>query len=299
MLSLDNVFSIEEFLAWAARVEEIRRPPRRLPLRTEDRRPRDQPALRERQAHHRRHPRRRRGRRGRHREHRLRPQHPAPPARQRAPAAGRGARRGVLPGRRLRIAQRQAGRGRRPDLRQRAQRGQRLACGRRPRARPRPRCSSCAPDSAACRCSCTASGAWDNPPVTTQSQTYELLSSWGLPTSSHYKVVPSMDDVAGFIEYFGQNRSSVEHETRRHRDQGRRTRTAPRTRRHQPRPALGDRLQVPAGAGQHQAPRHRRQRRPHRPGHPVRRDGEGAGRRLRGAPGDAAQPGCREGEGRA
>ena len=55
-------------------------------------------------------------------------------------------------------------------------------------------------------------GAWDNPPVTTQSQTYELLSSWGLPTSSHYKVVPSMDDVAGFIEYFGQNRSSVEHE---------------------------------------------------------------------------------------
>jgi DNA ligase (NAD+) len=55
-------------------------------------------------------------------------------------------------------------------------------------------------------------GAWNNPPVTSQSQTYELLSSWGLPTSSHYKVVPSMDDVAGFIEYFGENRSSVEHE---------------------------------------------------------------------------------------
>ena len=142
-------------------------------------------------------------------------------------------------------------------------------------------------------------GAWDNPPVTTQSQTYELLSSWGLPTSSHYKVVPSMDDVAGFIEYFGENRASVEHETRRHRDQGRRTRAAPRTRRHQPRPALGDRLQVPAGAGQHQAARHRRQRRPHRPRHPVRGDGEGARRRLRGAPGDPAQPGCREGEGRA
>ncbi|MEO6506105.1 MAG: NAD-dependent DNA ligase LigA [Terrimesophilobacter sp.] len=55
-------------------------------------------------------------------------------------------------------------------------------------------------------------GAWDNPPVTSQSQTYELLRSWGLPTSSHYRVVPSMDDVAGYIEYFGQNRWGVEHE---------------------------------------------------------------------------------------
>ncbi|GAB3035857.1 NAD-dependent DNA ligase LigA [Parafrigoribacterium mesophilum] len=55
-------------------------------------------------------------------------------------------------------------------------------------------------------------GAWDNPPVASQSQTYELLAGWGLPTSSHYKVVPSMNDVAGFIQYFGENRSSVEHE---------------------------------------------------------------------------------------
>jgi DNA ligase (NAD+) len=55
-------------------------------------------------------------------------------------------------------------------------------------------------------------GAWDNPPVASQSQTYDLLRSWGLPTSSHYRVVPSMDQVAGFIEYFGEHRSSVEHE---------------------------------------------------------------------------------------
>ncbi|HEY9478353.1 MAG TPA: NAD-dependent DNA ligase LigA, partial [Microbacteriaceae bacterium] len=55
-------------------------------------------------------------------------------------------------------------------------------------------------------------GAWDDPPVASQSQTYELLKSWGLPTSTHYKVVPSMDEVAGFIEYYGDHRASVEHE---------------------------------------------------------------------------------------
>jgi DNA ligase (NAD+) len=55
-------------------------------------------------------------------------------------------------------------------------------------------------------------GAWDNPPVASQSNVYELLKSWGLPTSTHHKVVPSMGEVAGFIEYFGENRSKVEHE---------------------------------------------------------------------------------------
>lgn len=55
-------------------------------------------------------------------------------------------------------------------------------------------------------------GAWQDPPVDSQSKTYELLASWGLPTSTHYKVVPTSDEAASFIEYFGENRGTVEHE---------------------------------------------------------------------------------------
>ena len=46
--------------------------------------------------------------------------------------------------------------------------------------------------------------------------------------------------------------------------------------------ALGDRVQVPAGGGHHQAARHPGQRRPDRTGHAVRGDGAGAGLRLDG-----------------
>ncbi|MDI2097740.1 NAD-dependent DNA ligase LigA [Ruicaihuangia caeni] len=55
-------------------------------------------------------------------------------------------------------------------------------------------------------------GAWANPPVAAQSQVYDLLAAWGLPTSSHFKVVPSIEAAAEFIEYFGEHRDSVEHE---------------------------------------------------------------------------------------
>ncbi len=55
-------------------------------------------------------------------------------------------------------------------------------------------------------------GAWDNPPVAAQSQVYELLKEWGLPTSAHYRVKSSIAEAAAFIEYFGEHRDSVEHE---------------------------------------------------------------------------------------
>ena len=55
-------------------------------------------------------------------------------------------------------------------------------------------------------------GAWQNPPVDSQSKTYELLSSWGLPTSTHYRVLDDAKKVDEFIEYFGAHRGSVEHE---------------------------------------------------------------------------------------
>ncbi len=55
-------------------------------------------------------------------------------------------------------------------------------------------------------------GAWPDPPVASQSEIYELLASWGLPTSSHYRVKRSAEEAAGFIEHFGEHRDSVEHE---------------------------------------------------------------------------------------
>jgi DNA ligase (NAD+) len=55
-------------------------------------------------------------------------------------------------------------------------------------------------------------GAWANPPVDSQSKTYDLLKAWGLPTSTHYRVRPTKEGAAEFIEYYGEHRDSVEHE---------------------------------------------------------------------------------------
>ena len=55
-------------------------------------------------------------------------------------------------------------------------------------------------------------GAWAEPPVASQSETYELLKSWGLPTSPYYRVVPTAGDAADFIHYYGEHRDSVSHE---------------------------------------------------------------------------------------
>ncbi|GAA1525967.1 DNA ligase (NAD+) [Microbacterium ginsengiterrae] len=55
-------------------------------------------------------------------------------------------------------------------------------------------------------------GAWPNPPVGAQSEVYELLASWGLPVSPHSKVCGTIDEVIGFVEYFGEHRHDIEHE---------------------------------------------------------------------------------------
>jgi DNA ligase (NAD+) len=55
-------------------------------------------------------------------------------------------------------------------------------------------------------------GAWANPPVASQSETYKLLKAWGLPTSPYYRVVKTKEEAAEFIEYFGEHRDSVAHE---------------------------------------------------------------------------------------
>ncbi|MGW0831111.1 NAD-dependent DNA ligase LigA [Streptomyces prunicolor] len=48
--------------------------------------------------------------------------------------------------------------------------------------------------------------------LTRLSEAYDLLKTWGLPTSSHNKVVDDLDGVREFIRYYGENRHSVAHE---------------------------------------------------------------------------------------
>ena len=46
----------------------------------------------------------------------------------------------------------------------------------------------------------------------TQSAAYEMMNSWGLPTSKRFKVAKSKAEVQEFIDYYLENRHSVEHE---------------------------------------------------------------------------------------
>ncbi len=45
-----------------------------------------------------------------------------------------------------------------------------------------------------------------------QSQAYDLLKAWGLPVSSHYRVLDALEEVQAFIDDYGERRHSVEHE---------------------------------------------------------------------------------------
>jgi DNA ligase (NAD+) len=55
-------------------------------------------------------------------------------------------------------------------------------------------------------------GAWPDPPVRTQSEVYALLASWGLPTSAYFHVADSAADADEFIRRYGARRHDVEHE---------------------------------------------------------------------------------------
>ena len=48
--------------------------------------------------------------------------------------------------------------------------------------------------------------------LTRQSEAYELLAQWGLPVSTHYRVLSTIDEVQQFVTDYGENRHSVEHE---------------------------------------------------------------------------------------
>ena len=85
---------------------------------------------------------------------------------------------------------------------------------------------------------------------------------------------------------------------RRDRRQARRPRPARSARRHLEGPALGDRLQVPAGRADDDPPRHPDLGRAHGPGDAFRRARARVRRRIDGRDGDAAQPGPGGVEGR-
>lgn len=55
-------------------------------------------------------------------------------------------------------------------------------------------------------------GAWPDAPLKNQSELYELLESWGLPTSNKYKVVSSVKEVVEYINSFQAKRHNLEHE---------------------------------------------------------------------------------------
>ncbi|WP_428837765.1 NAD-dependent DNA ligase LigA [Streptomyces olivaceiscleroticus] len=55
-------------------------------------------------------------------------------------------------------------------------------------------------------------GAREGFDIDRQSQAYDLLREWGLPTALHNKVVDSLAGVREFIAYYGDHRHDVEHE---------------------------------------------------------------------------------------
>jgi DNA ligase (NAD+) len=55
-------------------------------------------------------------------------------------------------------------------------------------------------------------GAIEGASFASQSEAYELLKSWGLPTSDRYKVVKTRKEVEKFVDYYNTHRHDVEHE---------------------------------------------------------------------------------------
>ncbi len=231
-----------------------------LPVRAEDRRPGDQPALRERPAGPGPHPRRRPHRRGRHPQRAGRSR--AIPHRLTAttsPVPELVEVRGEVffPVEAFERAQRVAGRGRqgrRSPTRATRRPGR---CGRRTRGSPRP---------GRWAWSCHGIGARRGLRAGPAVAGVRRAARWGLPTSDHVKVLRPRRRSRGTSRTAGEHRHRRRARDRRRRRQGRRGRGAAPARRDVAGAAVGDRLQVPARGGQRQAPRHPGQRRPHRAG---------------------------------
>ena len=279
MLSLDNVFTDDELRAWADRVErdaggDETHPDYLCELKIDGLA--DRPGLRGRPARARGHPRRRPHGGGRHAQ---RPHDRGRPARgcdgRRRPRARRGARRGLLPGRRRsRSSTRPWSRRARRRSPTRATRRP-ARCGRRTRGSPRRRPLRMLVHGIGARRGFDVDAAVAGLRAAARlgpADVDDATRCWRPSTRS-----------GDYIEHYGEHRHDRS-STRSTASSSRSTSVAAAApaRLDQPGAALGDRLQVPARGGQHQAPRHPGQRRPHRPGDAVRRDGAGARVRVDG-----------------
>ena len=104
--------------------------------------------------------------------------------------------------------------------------------------------------------------------LTRQTQAYDLLAAWGMPVSHATSgSLDTIEEVEAFVARYGEQRHSVEHEIDGVVVKVDEISVQRRLGGHVARAAVGHRLQVPARGGQHDAPRHPGQRRPHRPGH--------------------------------
>jgi DNA ligase (NAD+) len=55
-------------------------------------------------------------------------------------------------------------------------------------------------------------GAHEGFAIARQSQSYDVLASWGLPVSRHYRVLDDVAAAQGYIDHYGEHRHDVEHE---------------------------------------------------------------------------------------
>ncbi len=59
---------------------------------------------------------------------------------------------------------------------------------------------------------CHGVGARDGFDVERQSAAYEALAAWGLPVSDRVRVLPTLEEVADYVAYYGEHRHDVVHE---------------------------------------------------------------------------------------
>ena len=244
-------------------------------VRAQGRRPRDQPALRAGPPGPRAHPRRRPHRRGRHAQRQDDRVGAAPAHRhRRAPRARRWSRCAARCSCRPRRSSGSTPRWSTPASRCSPTRATPPPgrCARRTRRSPPPATSGW---SATASARARASSRPRRARRTTPSQ------AWGLPISEQVRVVPTLEAVEERIAHVGEHRHTiVGYEIDGLVVKVDDVSLQRRLGLDEPRAPLGDRVQVPARGGQHPPEVDRGQRRPHRPGDPLRRDGADEGRGL-------------------
>ena len=293
MLSLANARSEEELRAWVARMrahlarEGIEDPDFALRRRAEDRRPGDLAASTATACSS------AAPRAATARSARTSPTTCARSARSRCgsrrAAAARGPRRGLHVAARLRGAQRAPRRGRAVDVHEPAQ----LA----PRARSAssiPR----SPPSGRCRMWCYGLGVTEGLALGSHWEALEWLREHGFRVNGDVAPLDSEDEVVAAVPGLAGAPRRARLRDRRRGGQGRRRRAAAAARGRRARPALGDRVEVPADHRRHDAARGALERRQVRRPAPVRAARARPRRRRDGQDGDAAQRGGPRAQGR-